>query len=60
MASVLSVFRVEHEKLQSFSSMLYSWDTGMGTNFISLLSYYAASPLNLLSVFSLSNIQGKR
>ena len=44
-------FRVEHEKLQSFSSMLYSWDTGMGTNFISLLSYYAASPLNLLSVF---------
>lgn len=44
-------FRVEHEKLQNLSSMLYSWDTGLGTNFISLMSYYAASPLNFLSVF---------
>lgn len=44
-------FRIEHEKLQSFSSFLYSWDTGLGTNFISLMSYYAASPLNLLAVF---------
>ncbi len=44
-------FRVEQEKLQGLSSMLYSWETGMGTNFISLLSYYAGSPLNLLSVF---------
>lgn len=44
-------FRVEHEKLQDFSSLLYSWDTGLGTNFISLMSYYAASPLNFLSVF---------
>lgn len=44
-------FRVEHEKLQGLSSMLYSWNTGMGTNFISLMSYYAASPLNLLAIF---------
>lgn len=44
-------FRVEHEKLQNLSSLLYSWDTGLGTNFISLMSYYAASPLNFLSVF---------
>lgn len=44
-------FRLEQEKLQSFSSFLYSWDTGLGTNFISLMSYYAASPLNFLSIF---------
>ncbi|MGN1086760.1 MAG: YfhO family protein, partial [Porcipelethomonas sp.] len=44
-------FRVEHEKLQNLSSLLYSWDTGLGTNFISLMSYYAASPLNFLAVF---------
>lgn len=44
-------FRVEHEKLQNLSSFLYSWESGMGTNFIALMSYYAASPLNLLAVF---------
>lgn len=35
-------------KLQSGGSLLYSWNGGAGTNFISLLAYYAASPLNLL------------
>lgn len=44
-------FRVEHEKLHSLSSFLYSWKAGLGTNFISLMSYYAASPLNILAVF---------
>ncbi len=44
-------FREEHEKLQDMSSLLYSWNTGLGTNFLSIMSYYAASPLNLLSVF---------
>ena len=49
-------FRVEHEKLRNFDSLLYSWDTGLGTNFLSIMSYYAASPLNLLSVlFPLEN-----
>ena len=49
-------FRVEHEKLQNFDSLLYSWDTGLGTNFLSIMSYYAASPLNLLSaLFPLEN-----
>ena len=42
-------FRIEHEKLQDFSSLFYSWDTGLGTNFISLMSYYTASPLNFLA-----------
>ena len=44
-------FRVVHEKLTSGGSFLYSWENGMGTNFLSLISYYAASPLNWLSVF---------
>ena len=29
---------------------LYTWDSGMGTNFLSIFAYYAASPLNLLTV----------
>lgn len=30
------------------TSLLYDWSMGMGTNFLSMLSYYGASPLNLL------------
>jgi uncharacterized membrane protein YfhO len=45
-------FRVVSEKLRTGGSFLYSWQNGMGSNFLSLISYYAASPLNLLSVFS--------
>ncbi|MDE6425980.1 MAG: YfhO family protein [Ruminococcus sp.] len=44
-------FRVEREKLMNGDSFLYSWQNGMGTNFLSLISYYACSPLNWLSVF---------
>ena len=44
-------FRVVREKLVSGGSFLYSWENGLGTNFLSLISYYAASPLNWLSVF---------
>ena len=44
-------FRVVREKLMTGGSFLYSWENGMGTNFLSLISYYAASPLNWLSVF---------
>ena len=28
-----------------------SWGTGLGTNYIALISYYLASPLNLLFIF---------
>ena len=45
-------FRVMSEKLRTGGSFLYSWQNGMGTNFLSLISYYEASPLNLLSVFT--------
>lgn len=44
-------FRVEREKLMNGDSFLYSWQNGMGTNFLSLISYYAAGPLNWISVF---------
>ncbi|MDE5584402.1 MAG: YfhO family protein [Ruminococcus sp.] len=44
-------FRVEREKLLTGGSFLYSWQNGLGTNFLSLISYYASSLLNWLSVF---------
>lgn len=36
------------EKLREGSSLFYSFQEGMGTNFMSLWSYYLASPFNLL------------
>jgi hypothetical protein len=36
--------------LRSGESLLYSWDVGMGMDYLGLISYYLASPLNLLSV----------
>lgn len=38
-------------KLQSGDSMFYSWGNGFGTNFIAMIAYYIASPLNLLTLF---------
>lgn len=37
-------------KLQNGESMLYSWRNGFGTNFIAMIGYYIASPLNLLTL----------
>ncbi|MBQ4347805.1 MAG: YfhO family protein, partial [Firmicutes bacterium] len=37
-------------KLKTGGSLFYSWQTGMGTNFLSLIAYYAISPLNFLGV----------
>ena len=36
--------------LRSGGSLLYNWDVGMGMDYLGLISYYLASPLNLLSV----------
>ena len=36
--------------LRSGSSLLYSWDVGMGVDYLGLIAYYLGSPLNLLSV----------
>ncbi len=38
-------------KLKTGDSMLYSWRNGYGTNFIAMIGYYIASPLNLLTLF---------
>ena len=38
------------EALLSGDSLLYNWDLGMGMDYLGLISYYLASPLNLLSV----------
>ena len=36
--------------LRSGESLLYSWNVGMGMDYLGLIAYYLASPLNLLSV----------
>ena len=37
-------------KLKNGSSLLYSWNIGMGVNFTALYAYYLASPLNWLLI----------
>ena len=37
-------------KLKEGSSLLYSWNIGMGVNFTALYAYYLASPLNWLLI----------
>ncbi len=44
-------FFVEFRRaLRSGSGLLYTWSVGMGMDYLGLISYYLASPLNLLSV----------
>lgn len=43
-------FRIVREKLLTGGSFMYSWQNGLGSNFLSLIAYYAASPLNWLSM----------
>lgn len=38
------------DALRSGESLLYSWRVGLGMDYLGLISYYLASPLNLLSV----------
>lgn len=38
-------------KLKNGGSFLYTWKVGGGVNFMSLLLYYLASPLNLILIF---------
>ncbi len=42
-------FEVLWEKLRTGGSLLYTWRSGLGTNFLAIMAYYAASPLNLLA-----------
>ena len=43
-------FKAFRKALLSGESLLYSWNVGMGMDYLGLISYYLASPLNLLSV----------
>ncbi|MBQ3329772.1 MAG: YfhO family protein [Ruminococcus sp.] len=38
------------DKLQHGGSLLWTWKSGGGTNYVALMSYYLASPLNFFSV----------
>ena len=37
-----------YDMVKSGSSLLFTWDTGLGMNFLGLLAYYLASPFTLL------------
>ena len=39
------------DKLQHGGSLLWTWKSGGGTNYVSLMAYYLMCPLNFLSVF---------
>lgn len=39
------------EKLKNGGSLSYSWNIGMGSNFVALYAYYLASPTNWLAFF---------
>ena len=43
-------FKAFRNALRSGQSLLWNWDVGMGLDYLGLISYYLASPLNLLSV----------
>ena len=37
-----------YDKIVNGGSLLYSWNGGLGINFLAVIAYYLASPLNLL------------
>ncbi len=43
-------FAAFRRALLSGDSLLYNWDVGLGMDYLGLISYYLASPLNLFSV----------
>ena len=44
-------FLVDYQsKLKAGESLLWSWTSGGGTNYVALIAYYLASPLNFFSV----------
>ena len=43
-------FKAFRNALRSGQSLLWNWDVGMGLDYLGLISYYLASPLNLFSV----------
>lgn len=47
----LPFFADLRDSLKNGGSLLFSWNLGLGSNFLSLYAYYLASPLNWLLVF---------
>ena len=43
-------FKAFRKALLSGDGLLYSWNVGLGMDYLGLISYYLASPLNLLSI----------
>lgn len=43
-------------KLHNGESLIYSWHTGLGSNFIAVYAYYLASPINWLVYFVPENL----
>ena len=43
-------FKAFRRALLSGDSLLYNWSVGLGMDYLGLISYYLASPLNLLSI----------
>lgn len=39
-----------HDKLRTGGSLLWTWKSGGGTNYVALIAYYLASPLNFFSI----------
>lgn len=46
------------DKLKHGESLFWSWTQGAGTNYMALMSYYVASPLNFLTVILPSSLFG--
>ena len=40
-----------YHKLKTGDSLFFSWNTGLGSNFLALYTYYLASPFNWLCIF---------
>ena len=47
----LPFFNELWEKLRNGASFMYTWNIGLGSDFVSVFAYYLASPLNWLVVF---------
>lgn len=43
-------FKELSETMKEGGSLLYQWNSGLGTSFLPIIAYYCASPLNLLSL----------
>ena len=48
--------QILQDKLRSGGNLLYTWEIGGGMNFIAIIAYYCASPLNILTLIWPTNM----